>query len=380
MNIYRFARPLLFQLDPEAAHDFAMSAAVLASSSRRLCSVIGEQNAVEDDRLKTEVAGMILSNPIGLAAGFDKSARAVPFLSALGFGHVEVGSISAEPSAGNARPRLFRLLKDEAIVVHYGLPNDGAEMVHARLQGRQRSVPLGINIVSTNRNPVATNPTDDEVIDDYVRSVRRLHGSGDDRCLNLSCPNTREGRGFFHDRRRLHLLLQSLAEVGIVKPLFLKVAPFVDDNEIESLLDVIDGSRFVSGFSVNLPSGKPMGLTTPASDLAQMPGAVSGRPCAAAADRTIAALYRCMDRGRYKIIGSGGVFDAADAYRKIRLGASMVQLMTSLIYEGPGVVRTINRGLADLLAADGFSHVVDAVGTGIASAALPDFARKSALS
>ena len=367
MKIYRFARPLLFQMEPEAAHNLVIRAAELASSLHRLCSLVSVQNTIEGERLKTEVAGMTMSSPIGLAAGFDKNARAVPFLSALGFGHVEVGSISAEPSAGNARPRLFRLPKDEAIVVHYGLPNDGAERVNARLLGRQRAVPLGINIVSTNRGPGATNPTDDEVIDDYVRSVRRLQGSGDYLCLNLSCPNTREGRGFFHDRRRLHLLLESLAEVGIVKPLFLKVAPFADANEIESLLDAVDGSRFVSGFSVNLPSGKPTGLRTSASQLAQMPGAVSGRPSAAVADRAIAELYRRMDKHRYQIIGSGGVFDAEDAYRKIRLGASLVQLMTALIYEGPEVVRTINRGLADLLTADGFSHVGDAVGASCAS-------------
>lgn len=318
---------------------------------------------IDDDCLQTDIAGMRLSNPIGLAAGFDKSAQAVPLLSALGFGHVEVGSISAEPSAGNARPRLFRLPQDEAIVVNYGLPNDGAERVGTRLLGRHHTAALGINIVSTNHGPGATNPTDDEVIDDYVRSVRRLQDSSDYLCLNLSCPNTREGRGFFQDRRRLHRLLESLAELRIVKPLFLKVAPFADANEIESLLDAVDGSRFVSGFSVNLPSGKPTGLRTPASQLAQMPGAVSGRPSAAAADRTIAELYRRMDKHRYQIIGSGGVFDAEDAYRKIRLGASLVQLMTALIYEGPGVVQTINRGLAELLTADGFSHVGDAVGT-----------------
>jgi dihydroorotate dehydrogenase len=363
MKIYRFVRPFLFQMEPETAHNLAMRAAELASSSHRLCSLISEQNMIEDGRLKTQVAGITMVSPIGLAAGFDKSARAVPILSALGFGHVEVGSISAEPSAGNARPRLFRLPEDEALVVHYGLPNDGAERVSARILGRQHSIPLGINIVSTHRGPDAAAPTDDQVIDDYVRSVRLLQGSGDYLCLNLSCPNTREGRGFFHDRRRLHQLLESLAEVGIVKPLFLKVAPFADVNEIESLLDVVDGWRFVSGFSINLPSGKPTGLTAPASHLAQMPGAVSGRPCAAAADRTIALLYRHMDKRRYQIIGSGGVFNAEDAYRKIRLGASLVQLMTALIYEGPAVVRTINRGLADLLTADGFGHVGDAVGT-----------------
>jgi dihydroorotate dehydrogenase len=363
MKIYRVLRPLLFQLEAETAHKLAIRAAELASTSQRFCSWISAHNTIDDERLQTEVARMRLSNPIGLAAGFDKSAQAVPLLSAFGFGHVEVGSISAEPSAGNARPRLFRLPQDEAIVVNYGLPNDGAERVGARLLGRQRAAALGINIVSTNHGPGTTNPTDDEVIDDYVRSVRCLQDSSDYLCLNLSCPNTREGRGFFQDRRRLHRLLEALAELGIVKPLFLKVAPFADASEIESLLDAIDGARFVSGFSVNLPPGKPAGLATPALKLAQMPGAVSGRPCAAAADRTIAELYRRMDQRRYRIIGSGGVFTAADAYRKIRLGASLVQLLTALIYEGPCVVQTIKRGLADLLKVDGFRHVGDAVGT-----------------
>src|SRR5450756_1030836 len=239
MKIYRVLRPLLFQLEAETAHQLAMRAAELASSSQRCCSWVSEQNMIDDDCLQTAIADMRLSNPIGLAAGFDKSAQAVPLLSALGFGHVEVLSLSAEPSTGNARPRLFRLPQDEAIVVHYGLPNDGAERVRTRLLGRQRVAPLGINIVSTNYGPLATNPTGDEVIDDYVRSVRRLQDSSDYLCLNLSCPNTREGRGFFQDRRRLHLLLEALAELGIVKPLFLKVAPFANAQEIDSLLEAI---------------------------------------------------------------------------------------------------------------------------------------------
>ncbi len=369
MKIYRLVRPLLFQLEPETAHRLAIRAAELASSSQRLCSFVGRQCSVDDERLKTRLAGIELPNPVGLAAGFDKSARAVPLLSALGFGHIEVGSISAQPSAGNARPRLFRLPLDQALVVNYGLPNEGAEQVSARLGAQPRTVPLGINIVSTNRGPDAAPPSDDQVIDDYVRSVRLLQGCGDYLCLNLSCPNTREGRGFFHDRRRLRQLLAALGEGGIVKPLFLKIAPFADIGELESLLDAVDGWRFVSGFSINLLSGKPVALRTPASILAQLPGAVSGRPCAAAADRTIAELYRRMDQRRYQIIGSGGVFNAEDAYRKIRLGASLVQLMTALVYEGPGLVRIINRGLAGLLAADGFKQVAEAVGSDCAAVA-----------
>ena len=355
-------RPILFQIDPERAHDMAIRAAELAGGSSSLCSAVAAAAGATSPRLAIEVAGMALRTPLGLAAGFDKSARAVRLLAALGFGHIEVGSISAEPSAGNPGPRLFRIPQDRGIVVHYGLPNDGAERVAARLDGSRLPVPLGINVVSTNRGPEAASDADDTVIAEYVSAVRRLHGCADYLCLNLSCPNTRDGRDFFSERQRLTSLLDAIDALRIAKPLFLKVAPFATTSDIESFLAAVEPARCVSGFSVNLPAGKPQGLATPASQLARMPGAVSGRPAAGAADRTIADLFGRVDVKRYRIIGSGGVFSAADAYRKIRLGASMVQLMTALIYEGPAVVGTINRELARLLEADGFAHVDEAVG------------------
>jgi dihydroorotate dehydrogenase len=146
------------------------------------------------------------------------------------------------------------------------------------------------------------------------------------------------------------------------RPLFLKVAPFETLGELETFLAAVEPARCVSGFSVNLPSGKPPGLVTPAARLAAMTGAVAGRPAAAAADRAIAELHRRMDRRRYRLIGSGGVFSGADAYRKIRLGASLVQVLSVLVYEGPAVVARINRELDALLAADGFRNIADAVG------------------
>src|SRR5205814_10614379 len=170
------------------------------------------------------------------------------------------------------------------------------------------------------------------------------------------------GRDFFHEPRHLSQLLDGLVGSGIVKPLFLKVAPFARTAELEMFLETAAPYPLVSGFSVNLPSRKPAGLSVPDSALARMPGAVSGKPAATAADHTIAELFRRMPRGRYRLIGSGGMFSAQDAYRKIRLGASMVQLMTALVYEGPGVIGEIHRGLARLLEADGFRHVADAVG------------------
>jgi dihydroorotate dehydrogenase (fumarate)/dihydroorotate dehydrogenase len=193
--------------------------------------------------------------------------------------------------------------------------------------------------------------------------VRRLQPSADYLCLNLSCPNTRDGRGFFHDRSRLTALLQALDDVGASRDRSSSRSHRSRRRASWSRFSPPSRRRVcVSGFSVNLPPGKPRGLATASSTIEQMPGAVSGRPAAAAADGLLAALHRRMDRRRYRLIGSGGVFDAADAYRKIRLGASLVQLLTALVYEGPAVVAAINCGLARRLEADGFRHVADAVG------------------
>jgi dihydroorotate dehydrogenase (fumarate)/dihydroorotate dehydrogenase len=364
MNPYRaLLRPLLFRADAEAVHRLAIGAAEWAGKSAKLCAAIERRLGPHDARLAIEVAGLRMRSPIGLAAGFDKSARAVHLLAALGFGHVEVGSISADASAGNPRPRLFRIPRDRGIVVHYGLPNDGADRIARRLAARRRpGACLGINIVSTNRGPDAPPASDDDVIGDYLGSASRLAHVADYLSLNLSCPNTRDGQQFFHGPRRLRRLLDGMDALNVGKPVFLKVAPFADEAELERFLENVAPARCVSGFSVNLPPGKPVGLSTPADALARMPGAVSGAPAAARADATIRDLYRRMDRARYRIIGSGGVFDADDAYRKIRLGASLVQLMTALVYEGPGVVAAIHAGLARRLEADGFAHAVDAVG------------------
>jgi dihydroorotate dehydrogenase len=350
----RLVRPLLFRADPERVHDGTVRAAALVSRSRLACRAVGARRVVGDPRLAVEVAGLRFRSPLGLAAGFDKSARAVPLLSALGLGHVEVGSISADPSSGNPRPRLFRLPSERAIVVHYGVPNDGAERVAGRLAAPRPDVPLGVNIVSTNRGAASEVEPDAAVIGDYVESVRRLQRLADYVCLNLSCPNTRDGQGFFADRTRLRALLDELGALGVERPLFIKVAPFAGERDLESFLEAVEPAPFVSGFSVNLPPGNRAG----------MPGAVSGPPSAAAAERTVAELYRRMDRDRYALIGSGGVFTAADAYRMIRLGASLVQLYTALVYEGPGVVRRITGELGELVARDGLRSVTDAVGAG----------------
>ena len=358
----RSIRPLLFRCDPELAHDAAIRAGEVVGGIRPLQKALGRIYRFEDERLRTEVAGIAFANPIGLAAGYDKNGRAVRAMEALGFGFVEVGSVSADPSAGNPRPRLWRLPDDRAICVHYGLPNEGAEVVADRLERTPRGVPLGVNLVATNRGPGTPSDPIEAVIDDYARSARRLQDRADYLVLNLSCPNTESGRDLFADAGVVRRLLEGLGAVGVRRPVFLKVAPGGGDAAIDRLLEAVEGVPFVSGFCFNLPPGLPDGLRTPAKGLAGMRGAVAGRPASALIVDRVRALDRRMDRSRYRIIGAGGIASAEDAYAMIRAGASLVQVFTALIYEGPGLTARINRGLADLLARDGFARVSDAVG------------------
>ncbi len=365
MDFYgRVARPILFRWDAERVHDGSVHFAETLGAARCLRRAVDRHYALDDPRLRVEVAGLSFRSPLGLAAGYDKNARAAPLLASLGFGHVEIGSVSATRSHGNPPPRLWRVPADHGIVVHYGVPNDGADRIAQRLAVRRPDIPTGLNLVNTNHGPDAPERPDEEILDDYVSSARRLHPVADYLCLNLSCPNTRDGQGFFLRHGRLATLMTELGTLGLKIPVFLKIAPFESDTELGRFVETVSGLDLVAGFSVNLPPGKPGGMSTPATELAGKPGAVSGPPCRTRADRTIAGLYRRMDRERHVIIGSGGVSSAEDAYLKIRLGASLVQLFTVLIYAGPGVVNDINRGIAELASRDGFDSIAEAVGTG----------------
>jgi dihydroorotate dehydrogenase len=355
----RFIRPLAFRLDPETAHHLAIAAGA------RLGWAAGAMRAathVRDDRLATDVAGLHFPTPIGLAAGFDKSGSAIRALAGLGFGSIEIGSVSLDPSSGNPKPRLWRLPDDEAIVVHYGLPNDGADVIAKRLVRIRLPVPLGINLVVTNRGPAAVPLKADQIISEYVAAAKAMAPHADYLMLNLSCPNTVDGRDFFADAGHLDACLAALGEVKLRPPVFLKVSPLGGIEAIERVLAAADGRDSVSGFMFNLPPVKPEGMRTPEHLWRELPGAVSGPPAAPLADFCIRETFRRMDRKRHVLIGAGGVSSADDAYKKIRLGASLVQLLTALIYQGPGVVREITQGLAQLLARDGVKHVADAVG------------------
>ena len=362
MGIYStFVRPLAFRLDPERAHHMAIG---LGSRLAPLAGALRPFFTIADPALVTRVAGINFPSPIGLAAGFDKSGDAIETLAALGFGFVEIGSVSTDPSLGNPAPRLFRLPEDRAIVVHYGLPNAGAVAVAERIGRSKLPVPLGVNLVKTNRGPGAAPESADQIIAEYVAAANSFARRADYLMLNLSCPNTSDGRDFFAERAHLDACLTALGKIEFPLPVFLKVSPLGGVATIERVLEAAAPHPFVSGFMFNLPPGKPdeLRLKTPEAVWRAMPGAVSGPPAATLLDAALRECYRRMDKSRYALFASGGVFSAQDAYAKIRMGASLVGLLTALVYEGPGVVRRITQELAQLLQRDGVKNVRDAVG------------------
>jgi dihydroorotate dehydrogenase (fumarate)/dihydroorotate dehydrogenase len=366
MSLYTsFLRPLLFRLDAETAHHGTVEVCHWLGAVPGVTWLSRSLLEVNEPSLRTEAAGLSFANPIGLAAGWDKSGRALRMIDALGFGFAEIGSVSARPSRGNPKPRLFRLPADRAIIVNYGLPNDGAEVVAARLAAHRSRHPLGVNIVKTNDGPEAPPCSEDDILADYERSVSLLHMHAGYLSLNLSCPNAKGGKDFFAQPGSIARLLERLAPLRLACPVILKIAPRDDPAEHDRVLAECDAFPFVRGFCFNLPPGKPdtLQFTTLRENFAHQPGAVAGKPVAALINRCIAGLYQRLDAQRHIVIGTGGVFTAEDAYEKIRRGASLVQLYTALIYEGPGVVKRIQRGLVDLLKRDGFASIGEAVGS-----------------
>ena len=280
-------------------------------------------------------------------------------LDALGFGHVEVGSVSADSSKGNPRPRLFRLPKDEAIIVNYGVPNEGAKVVGERLRHCLHKGTMGVNIVETNTGRSATH---DQIVAEYVEAIRLLRFRPNYIALNLNCPNTSAGESAFNDSITLKALMDECEKIEDLPPVFLKLTAHDDGQRMERTMRAIENCKAVRGFIFNIPPGKDYPIDTPISEVCELPGTLCGAPTRALMDAALAFWYRNADRKRYVFFGSGGIRTAEDVYRKIRLGASIVQIYTALIYNGPNIVRQLNTGLLGLLERDGFTHIDQAVG------------------
>ncbi len=360
MSLYtRVVRPLAFRLDPETAHRLAMRACAGAGRVRLSRWVVARLfGAPADPRLHTHLAGIELSNPVGLGAGYDKNAEGVNVLSRLGFGFLEIGSVSRWPSAGNvARPRAYRLPADEALIINYGVPNDGAAVVATRLAGASRAVPVGVNVVETNGRPADATI---DAIDEVASAVADVAPVADFVVISAECANA-PGIHPLARLENLRRLLDAIASPAL-PPVLLKIR--VPAEDIGGVVRVADDYPFVRGFRVNTIAPRPYaGLATPRARWEAMTGALSspqhGFP---AMLQAVEDWYRRCDPAKYALIASGGIRTGRDAYAAIRRGATCVQIVTALVYRGPSLARQIVRELAAALAADGFASVGDAIG------------------
>lgn len=343
MSIYRFIRPLLFALDAEQAHRLTIAGLKLLPPLPLRAHA---------PQLATRVAGLDFPSPVGLAAGFDKNAEVPDAMLRLGFGFVEVGTLTPRPQEGNPKPRLFRLKEDQAVINRMGFNNEGQAAAIARLRKRAgRPGIVGINI--------GANKDSDDRIADYAAGVRAMAPLASYLTVNISSPNTPDLRAL-QSRAALDELLAGVIEArgDNRPPVFLKVAPDLEPADIEDIA-AVSLARGIDGLIVsNTTITRPDGLR---SRYAQETGGLSGAPLR---DRALDMLkrFRKTTGAALLLIGAGGIASAEDAYARIRAGASLVQIYSALAFEGPGLVSRINAGLVRLLERDGLAHIGEAIG------------------
>lgn len=343
--IERAGLALLHRIDPERAHGLALKA--LQSG------LVPMAAPVTSERLRAQIAGLDLPNPVGLAAGFDKNATALQGLARAGFGFVEVGAATPRPQEGNSRPRLYRLLEDAAVINRFGFNNEGAEVIAARLAKRPEGMLLGLNL--------GANKDSADRAADFATVLTRCGAYLDFATVNVSSPNTESLR----DLQGAEALAALLAGVMTARealarkiPVFLKIAPDLSDQDLADIARVVREAELDAIIATNTTITRD-GLSSPN---AVQTGGLSGAPLFERSTRVLARLSQ-LTEGALPLIGVGGISSAEDAYAKIRAGASAVQLYSALTYQGLSLVGQINRGLLDLLDRDGFDSVQDAIGT-----------------
>ena len=346
MSLYPLLRPLVFRLDAERAHRLTIGLLKLRSGTGF------PPEPPSTPLLETKLAGLTLPNPVGLAAGFDKDAEVPEQVLNLGFGFVEVGTLTPRPQSGNPKPRLFRLFEDEAVINRMGFNNRGQADARARLERRARwGGVIGVNIGANKDSP--------DRIADYAEGVRAMSGVADYLTINISSPNT-PGLRQLQDEGALNALLSAVMEARDANgpPIFLKVAPDLGEGEPDQIVRV----AMKHGLDAIVVANTTVSRPTLRSAFAQETGGLSGRPLKALALQALRDFRRASG-GAIPLIGVGGIADADDAWQRIRAGASLVQLYSAMVYEGPGIARSIARGLAERVRAAGFANIAEAVGT-----------------
>jgi dihydroorotate dehydrogenase len=360
-------RPILFRLPAESAHEFALKSLQLGLAADALRNLIAHRSESTSFE-KLERFGLEFRNPAGLAAGFDKNGSAVQPLAALGFGFIEVGTVTNEAQPGNPKPRVFRLPRDRALINRLGFNNQGAVQVAENIRRHRPGCVLGVNIGKSRSVAI------ENAIPDYLASFDAVYDVADYIAINVSSPNTPDLRQL-QKHELLTELIRALQERNSElaerakqrpKPLLLKIAPDLTGAEIDQIVDVALREN-VSGIIATNTTVSREGLTTPKAEIESLgDGGLSGGPLRTRSNEVIGQIFRAT-RGRLPIVGVGGIFTAADAWEKIRAGASLIQIYTGFIYEGPGVVKRINEGLASILKREGFPSLDEAVGCGVSA-------------
>ena len=341
MHLYSLVRPLAFALDAERAHRFTIAGLKMMPKL---------DPARFPDSLRSTVAGLEFPSPVGLAAGFDKDAEVPEQMLGMGFGFVEVGTVTPKPQKGNPRPRLFRLVEDRAVINRMGFNNGGQAAAYQRLRhATHLHGVIGVN--------VGANKDSADRIADYALGVRKMAPVARYLTINISSPNTPGLRGL-QEEGELRELLAAVEEVRTDKPIFLKVAPDLErgdhDRIVRAALDHHVDALIVSNTTVSRPPLK--------SRHASEAGGLSGEPLKSLASEALRA-FRNASGGEIPLIAVGGIANADDAWERIRAGASLVQLYSAMVFEGPDIGRVIAVGLADRLKREGFSNISEAIGT-----------------
>ncbi len=352
-------RPILFRQDAEHAHDFALKILARAGRDEFICNTIGKFFGAPE--LPVELFGLKFPNPVGLAAGLDKFAAAVPVWEKLGFGFSELGGVTWHAQPGNPAPRMFRAVADEAIVNRMGFNNPGAEALAEKLtewknSGRWPNHPVGINLGKSKITPL------EKAAEDYANSFRVLRDLADFFVVNVSSPNTPNLRQLQH-KTALDEILAAVQQQNINgKPVLVKVAPDLSFAALDEILELVAPRHIAGIIATNTTISRPQTNDPAAQKIYAEAGGLSGKPLRARSTEIIRHLHT-QTRGKLPIIGVGGIFDADDAWEKITAGASLLQIYTGLVYEGPGAAKKIVAGLIQRLEIAGLKNLREAVGS-----------------
>lgn len=348
-------KPIFFRYDPEFIHDKMTAFGKFLGRSVLSQKLIAVLFDYKNPDLEQQILGINFKNPIGLSAGFDKNGELTDILPSVGFGFAEIGSITGNECAGNSRPRLWRLPKSKSLLVYYGLKNEGSDKIARKLSEKRFKIPMGMSVAMTN---CEENLNLKNAVNDFAKAFRTMEPCGSYLTINISCPNTKGGQPFV-SYYNLDYLLDIIDEIPSKKPIFIKISPDLSKQELDQILDVARSHRIHGIICSNLTKKRnnPKIIDT----VLPKNGGMSGKIVEDISNEMLSYIYK-REGKRFMLVGCGGVSSAEDAYKKIRSGASLVQMITGMIFEGPQIISEINRGLAILLKRDGFKTISDAIG------------------